>query len=54
MFMLRITGSLYFFEGRTELKFHFIKKGSAKGITQVIIVEMVYVTPKAVITITAF
>lgn len=52
--MLGMPDSLYFLEKETKFKFHFIKKGSAESITQVIVGEMVDVAPKAIIAVTVF
>lgn len=54
MFMFRVTGRFYFFEGETDLKFHFIKKCGTESVAQKIIVEMFDIAPKAIIAVTAF
>lgn len=53
-FMIRITFRFYFFKGRSKFGFQFIKKCSAKSITQVRVVKMFYMTPKAIVTVSAF
>ncbi len=43
-----------FFKGRANPGFHFVKQGSAESIMEECIVEMADVTPKAIVTVTAF
>lgn len=54
MFMLFIAGSLYFLEGRTENGFHFIQESGTEGVPKVSVVEMLYIAPESVITVSAF
>ena len=54
MFMLFIAGGLYFLEGRTENGFHFIQESGTEGVPKVSVVEMLYIAPESVITVSAF
>lgn len=53
-FMFKITFHFYFFKGNSKFGFQFIKKCSAKSITQVSVVKMFYMTLKAIVTVSAF
>ena len=54
MFMFFIAGSLYFLEGRTKNRFHFIQESGTEGVPKVSVVEMLYIAPESVITVSAF
>ena len=54
MFMVFIAGCFYFFERRAECCLQFIQKSSAKGIAEVSVIKVFYITPKAVITVSSF
>ena len=54
MFMVSIAGCFYFFERRAERCLQFIQKSSAKGIAEVSVIKVFYITPKAVITVSSF
>lgn len=54
MFMLFIAGGLYFLEGRTKNGSHFIQESGAEGVPKVSVVEMLYIAPESVITVSAF
>ena len=45
MFMFFIAGSLYFLEGRTKNRFHFIQESGTEGVPKVSVVEMLYIAP---------
>lgn len=52
--MLLVTAGLDFFKGRSDHGFHFVKQGSAEGIAQEGIVEVVDVPPETIVTVSAF
>ena len=52
--MLLITAGFNFFKGRSDQSFHFVKQGSAEGVTQEGIVEVADVPPETIITVSAF
>ena len=54
MLMVFITGSLYFFKRRAEMSFQFIEKSSAKGIAKVRVIEVLNISPEAIITVASF
>lgn len=54
VFVLAVTFRFYFFKGRTNPVFQFIKQSSTEGVTEVVVVEVFYMTPEAVIAVTAF
>ena len=54
MYMFFIAKSFNFFKGRSNPAFHFIKKSSAKGITQEGIIKMMDMPPETIIAVTAF
>lgn len=49
-----VAAGLYFFKGRTDLRFHFIQQSSAEGITEVSVIEVVDLAPESIVTIAAF
>ncbi len=52
--MLPVTAGFDFFKGRSGHGFHFVKQGSAEGVTQEGIVEVADVPPETIITVSAF
>ena len=52
--MLLITAGFNFFKGRSDQSFHFVKQGSAEGVAQEGIIEMVDVAPETIVTVSAF
>lgn len=54
VFVLAVAFGFYFFKGRTYFAFHFIEESRAESITQIVVVKMFYMAPKAVITVPAF
>ena len=52
--MLAVRFRFHFFERWSEFVFHFIEESSTESITEVIVVKVFYMTPEAVITVTAF
>ena len=54
VFMVFITGSLYFLEGRTKMRFQFIQESGAESVPKIGIVEIFHIPPEAVITVPAF
>ena len=54
VFMLAVAFRFYFFKRRSELAFQFIEKSSTESNTEIVIVKMFYMTPGAIITVTAF
>ena len=54
LFMLAVRFRFHFFERWSEFVFHFIEESSTESITEVIVVKVFYMTPEAVITVTAF
>ena len=52
--MLVIASGFLLFERGTYNSLHFIKKGSAKSVTQESIIKMGNITPETVITVAAF
>lgn len=53
-FVLSVTAGFDFFKGRSDRVFHFVKQGGAEGIAQECVVEVIDVTPKTIIAVTAF
>ena len=53
-FVLPVAAGLYFFKGRANSGFHFIKQGSAEGIAQEGIVKIIDVAPESVVAVTSF
>lgn len=53
VFMVFITGSLYFLKGRTKMRFQFIRESGAESIPEKRVVEMFHIPPEAVITVPA-
>lgn len=54
IFVLMVNGSFYLFKGGADVFFQFIQQNSLKGFTEVGIIEICDLTPKAVIRKTAF
>jgi len=54
LFVLLVTFRFYFFKRRSDPVFQFIEKGSAERVTEIVEVKVFYMTPEAVITVTAF
>ena len=54
LFMLSVTFRFHFFERRPNPAIQFIEKSRAKSIAQIVVVKVFYMTPEAVITVTAF
>ena len=54
VFVFPVTTGLYLFERGTDFGFQFIEQGSAESIAEVGIVEVIDITPKAVIAVSAF
>ena len=54
MFVLAVAFGFYFFKGRSYFAFHFIEESCAESIAEIVVVKVFYMTPEAVITVTAF
>ena len=54
LLMLGVTFGFYLFERRSDSVFEFIEKSSTESITQKVVVKVFYMTPEAVIAVTAF
>ena len=54
VFMLGVTYRFYFFERRTDSVFQFIEKSRAESVTEIVVVQVFYMTPEAIITVAAF
>ena len=54
LFVLAVTFRFYSFKRRSDPVFQFIEKSSTERITEIVIVKVFYMTPEAVITVTAF
>ena len=54
IFVFRVTFGFDFFEGSTDVEFHFIEKSSAKRVAKVSIVEMPDMPPESIIAVSAF
>lgn len=52
--MLGVTFSFYFFERRSDPVFQFIEKSSTESVTEIVVVEVFYMTPESIITVSAF
>ena len=52
--MLLVTAGFDFFKGRSGQSFHFVKQGSAEGVTQEGIIEVADVAPETIVTVSAF
>lgn len=54
MFVLSVADGFHLFERWSDFAFHFIKESSTESITQKVVVKVFYMTPEAVIAVTAF
>ena len=54
VFVLAVAFRFYFFKGRSCFVFHFIEESRAESIAEIVVVKVFYMTPEAVITVTAF
>lgn len=52
-FVFPVAAGYDFFKGGADFRFHFIKQGSAEGVTKECIVEVIDVAPKSMITVTS-
>lgn len=52
--MLLITAGFNFFKGRSDQSFYFVKQGSAEGVAQEGIIEMVDAAPETIVTVSSF
>lgn len=53
-FVFPVTKGFYFFKRWSDLFFHFAQQGSAEGIAEEGVVEMVDIAPESIVTVTAF
>ena len=54
MFVIGVTFCLYPLKGWAKNRFHFVQECCAESITEIIVIKVIYMTPEAVITKTAF
>lgn len=52
--MLGVTFRFYFFERRSDSVFQFIEKSSTESVTEIVVVQVFYMTPESIITVAAF
>ena len=54
LLMLGVTFRFYFFERRSDPVFQFMEKSSTESVTEIVVIQVFYMTPEAVITVSAF
>ena len=54
VFVVGVTGRFYFLKGRAYDCFHFVQECCAESITEIGIIKITYIFPKAIIAVAAF